>query len=33
MGIDELAAGACNSLRFVTALNGRITEDRTDQQS
>ena len=27
MGIDELAAGACTGLRFVTALDGRISED------
>ena len=27
MGIDELAATACTKLRFVTALDGRITHD------
>lgn len=30
MGIEELAAGACTGLRFVTALDGRITDDRKD---
>ncbi|MCK9581140.1 MAG: tRNA 4-thiouridine(8) synthase ThiI [Methanoregula sp.] len=32
MAIDELAAGACTTLRFVTALDGRITEDHSDHQ-
>ena len=27
MGIEDLAAAACTELRFVTALDGRITED------
>lgn len=27
MGIDDLAAAACTGLRFVTALDGKITED------
>jgi thiamine biosynthesis protein ThiI len=33
MGIEELAGCARTGLRFVTALDGRITEDRTGPQS
>ncbi|MFA6332140.1 MAG: tRNA uracil 4-sulfurtransferase ThiI [Methanoregula sp.] len=33
MGMEELVATACTGLRFVTALDGRITEDRTAPQS
>ncbi|NMB79956.1 MAG: tRNA 4-thiouridine(8) synthase ThiI [Methanomicrobiales archaeon] len=29
IGMDELAARACTGLRFVTALNGNITEEHT----
>jgi len=29
MGIDDLASDTCTGLRFVTALDGRITEDTT----
>ncbi|MDD1686349.1 tRNA uracil 4-sulfurtransferase ThiI [Methanoregula sp.] len=33
MGMDELVETACTGLRFVTALDGRIMEDRTAPQS
>jgi len=33
MVIGELAACACSGLRFVTALDGRIMEDRADKKS
>jgi thiamine biosynthesis protein ThiI len=32
LGIEDLAAAACTGLRFVTALDGRITEDRVVPQ-
>jgi thiamine biosynthesis protein ThiI len=32
MGIEDLAAAACTELRFVTALDGRITEDSAAPQ-
>jgi tRNA uracil 4-sulfurtransferase len=29
MGLEDLVAASCTNLRFVTALDGKITEDRT----
>jgi thiamine biosynthesis protein ThiI len=30
IGVEELAAAACTNLRFVTALDGRITADSAE---